>query len=454
MIPNSCFCFMPARAGFTVLGTALLVAALSACGHDDEGLPAPFTARVSSGPAGSDAVGGISGTPAVSTDGRFIAFASSATNLVANDTNNAADVFVADTATGQITRISQSSAGAQADGGSSRYPALSGDGRYVVFESDATNLVANDTNGVTDIFLHDRVTGDTSRVSVTNTGAQATGLASYQPAISADGQQIAFVSGAANLVLGDSNGLDDIFVRDRTANITTRASVVTGGAQATGSSGSATPMLSADGRYVAFASGATNLVSGDSNNQYDVFMHDRLSGETTRISVSSTGAQATGGRSESPSISADGAFVAFHSTATNLVASDTNGASDVFVRDRTAGQTTRVSIDSAGAQAADASAARGGALSQDGRFVAYQSAAVNLVADDTNGQVDVFVHDRTTGKTTRQSVTALNAEATAGDSGNAVISGNGALVVFDSLATNLIPADTNSQLDVFRVSRR
>ncbi len=407
------------------------------------------------GAGGAEATGGISGVPAISADGRITAFTSEATNLVAGDTNGLADVFVHDPVTGQTTRVSVASDGSQGTGGSSRNPVLSADGRYVVFESDATNLVAGDTNGLTDIFLRDRQTGQTTRVSVDGTGGQGNGP-SFGAAISADGTQIAFASAATNLVLGDTNNLIDIFVFDRSTNPgqATRVSVGPAGAQAVGPAGSTSPSLSADGRLVAYASAASNLVPNDTNNEYDIFLYDRIAGVTTRVSVDSTGAQAAGGPSESPSLSNDGSLVAFRSAANNLVANDTNNAADVFVKDLSAGQTSRVSVDSAGTQANGASAVRDGGMSADGRFVVFQSSANNLVAGDGNGFADIFVRDRTTGQTTRQSVSSAGTEATGGASDSPVISGNGTAIAFDSSATNLVATDGNNLLDVFLASRR
>lgn len=447
---------VPCALTFTVRSTAILCALSTSigCGKNDAAPSGPFTTRVSIATGGAEATGGHSGVPAVSADGRFIAFASDATNLVPDDTNGQTDVFVYDAATGQTTRVSLSNAGTEATGGGSRSPAISADGRLIAFESDATNLVANDTNGVTDVFLRDRATGETTRISVASNGAQAIGLGSFGPAISSDGEQIAFVSGAANLTLGDTNGLTDVFVRDRIANVTTRVSVSTGGGEIRGPAGSLSPSLSANGQFVAFVSAATDVVANDTNNTYDVFLRDRLNNVTTRVSVADGGAQAVGGPSDNPAVSADGRYVVFHSDAGNLVSNDTNNAGDVFVRDIALGRTTRVSVDSQGLEGNGASTMRDGGFSGDGRFVVFQSAAGNLVADDTNGAIDIFVHDQSTGKTTRQSVTSAGAEAGGGDSGNPVISSDGAVVVFDSFAANLVADDTNGQLDVFRASRR
>ncbi len=224
---------------------------------------------------------------------------------------------------GTTTRVSVDSAGGQANDFSGAAPSISvdtsisADGRFVVFQSDATNLVAGDTNGASDVFVHDRQTGTTTRVSVDSAGHEATGLypASGDPAISADGRFVAFDSNATNLVAGDTNSAYDIFVHDRQTGTTTRVSVDSAGNQANGYD----PSLSADGRFVAFTSGASNLVAGDTNGASDVFVHDRQTGTTTRVSVDSAGWQAYS-FSHLPSISADGRFVAFASNATNLVA--------------------------------------------------------------------------------------------------------------------------------------
>ncbi|MFZ5880106.1 MAG: S-layer homology domain-containing protein [Chloroflexota bacterium] len=291
-------------------------------------------------------------------------------------------------------RVSVASDGAQADDGSRR-PAISADGRYVVFESAAANLVDGDTNDAEDIFLHDRISGETSRVSLNSTGQQADGGSNFA-AVSADGRYIAFISSATNLVDGDTNGVDDVFVRDRQTGLTRRASVNSLGEQGSDYSDQA-PALSADGRFVAFHSTASNLVDGDTNDAGDIFVHDFQTGLTERVSVSSAEAEAQGS-ALNPSISADGNLVVFSSRAANLVDGDTNASVDVFVRDRAAGLTTRVTVNSDGAEAD-----RGGSdpdLSANGRYVVFSSAANNLMDADNNGYPQVFLHDRQTGQTT------------------------------------------------------
>jgi|GEM_PF-1585857 len=225
-----------------------------------------------------------------------------------------------------VQRVSVASGGTQGNGDSG-CPSISADGRYVAFQSYASNLVPGDTNGTWDVFVHDRLTGQTTRVSVASDGTQGNGD-SECPSISADGRYVAFASLASNLVPGDTNGTWDVFVHDRLTGQTTRVSVASGGAQ--GNSGSWCPSISADGRYVAFQSYASNLVPGDTNGVLDVFVHDRLTGQTTRVSVASDGTQGDS-YSFGSSISADGRYVAFSSLASNLVPGDTNDKPDIFV---------------------------------------------------------------------------------------------------------------------------
>lgn len=323
----------------------------------------------------------------VSADGRYVTFISTASNLVEGDTNGQNDIFVHDRQTGNTVRVSVSSDGAQANN-SSDCPKLSGNGRFVVFSSNATNLVADDNNSANDIFVHDLQTGVTERISMASDGNPSNSLCNY-PAISADGRFVAFVSNASNLVEGDTNGQHDVFVRDRLNNSTERVSVASDGTEA--DSWSYWPSLSGDGRYVAFYSLAGNLVNGDTNGVFDVFLHDRESGITDRISVSPEGVEANG-YSALPILSPDGRFVAFSSTAGNLVADDTNGTWDVFVHDRENGGVERVSVASDGSEGNSYS--QWSSLSADGRIVSFMSTASNLVADDTNATWDVFAHDR------------------------------------------------------------
>ncbi len=276
----------------------------------------------------------------------------------------------------------------------------------MVFQSQATNLTADDANGEANIFAHDRQAGTTTRLSLASDGSPSDGD-SVAPVISADGRAVAFQSDATNLVTDDVNGADDIFVHNRQSGMTTRVSLATDGTEADGHSFNAA--LSTAGDIVAFQSAATNLVAADSNGNTDIFVHDRGRGITTRVSLASDGTEANG-NSFNPVLSAAGRFVAFRSVATNLVAGDTNERADIFVHDRQSSVTTRVSLASDGTQADGNSQARL-AISADGRLVAFQSFATNLVPDDTNGARDTFVHDRQSGATTRVSLATGRTEA-------------------------------------------
>jgi Tol biopolymer transport system component len=378
----------------------------------------------------------------ISQDGRYVAFASSATNLVTGDTNSKQDVFVRDRHTGTTSRVSVKTDGTEGSAESSQ-PAISAAGRYVAFYSSADNLVEGDTNGIPDIFVHDCQTGTTARVSVKTDGNEGNN-SSYQPSISADGRYVAFYSYAGNLVDGDTNGKIDVFVHDRQTGTTARVSVKTGGAE--GNADSYTPSISADGRYVAFYSYAVNLVEGDSNGKADVFIHDRQTGTTSRVSVKTDGSEGNA-VSYQPSISADGRYVAFSSLAGNLVDDDTNGKTDIFVHDRQTGTTARVSVKTGGAEgnnesfdpdiddtgrhvifaskatnlvdgdsngfedvfmhdretgitsliSVDNQGNQGNgnsdwsAISGNGKYVTFDSPATNFTANDTNGTWDVFI---------------------------------------------------------------
>jgi Tol biopolymer transport system component len=379
--------------------------------------------------------------PSISADGRYVTFESAATNLVAGDTNGVNDIFVRDRQTGTTTRVSKDSAGVQGDDISS-FPSISADGRYVTFESAASNLVAGDTNGVNDIFVRDRQTGTTTLVSKSSAGVLGD-ASSIHPSISADGRYVGFYSYATNLVSGDTNIKSDIFVRDRQTGTTTRVSRNSAGVEGNGDS--LYPAISADGRYVAFYSGSTNLVADDTNAISDIFVRDRQTGTTSRVSKDSAGLEGDDG-SYNPSVSADGRYVTFVSGATNLVAGDTNGIVDIFVRDRQTGTTTRASKSSAGLEG-DASSYVP-SLSTDGRYVAFDSHATNLVAGDINAARDIFMRDRQTGTTT------LVSKDSAGVVGNGAsmepsISADGRYVAFYSDATNLVAGDTNGMFDVF-----
>ena len=294
----------------------------------------------------------------MSEDGRYVVFASDGDNLVSSDTNGVRDIFVFDRQIGITERVSVSSGnpGGQANGASCEVspkdgdavevPSISSDGRYVVFSSSASNLVSGDTNGLRDVFVRDRARCTTTRISVSSSGAQANGVC-YYPSISADGNRAVFVSDATNLVTGDTNGAPDVFMRDISSGKTSRVNVSSANAQAVGSPNSdvdITAWISGDGEHVAFVSGGANLVPSDENENYDVFVRDLNSNTTECVHISTSGEQGNGfAWAHACYINYDGSIVTFSSDADNLVPGDINGAGDVFVRDRNQGTTTRVS---------------------------------------------------------------------------------------------------------------
>jgi Tol biopolymer transport system component len=336
---------------------------------------------------------GDSIAPVISGDGQFVAYTSIADTLVAGDTNQRTDVFVYDRDSLKPSRASVRTNGTQANGDSGS-PSISDDGRYVVFSSYATNLVGSDSNATSDIFLRDTVSGTTSRISVSSSGTQSNGPSTF-PSISDNGNWIAYSSTATNLLGagGDTNGAADVFLYNRSNGNTTRVSVKNNGAEATGG-GSYEPDVSATGRYIAFASLATNLVSNDVNGAKDVFVRDRTGETTMKVSKAPNGSGYTAGNgdSASPSITEDGRYIAFESVATNLWANDTNASADIFEFDTQDTPFRRLSMNS------DDLPATGGAsvdpsMSADGLFAAFASSASNLSVDDENGLAsDVFTH--------------------------------------------------------------
>ena len=397
---------------------------------------------VSAGGADPDGPSGIGGV-AVSHDGRYVAFVSSATNLVPG-VPSGTHVYVRDVLTDATELVSVSSEEVPAESAASA-PSMSADGRYVAFESDASNLVADDGNGYDDVFVRDRVSGTTERVSVATGGAEGDYL-SVEPSISADGRHVAFTSGASNLVAGDGNGADDVFVHDRVTGTTERVSVETGGSEGPDLEDSATPSISGDGRYVAFSS-YDAFVYGDVNQNEDVYLRDRATGTTTMVSRTNGGDVSINGTTGAPSISADGRYVAFASDAA-LAGTDPPVATIVYVRDLVQGKSTRACAGIGGAPANGACGLP--SISADGRYVAFRSLASNLVSGDANGVSDVFVHDRQTARTVVASTDLLLGP---GPSATAVsaISGDGKYVAFATASAmqSFGPADANVAHDVY-----
>jgi Tol biopolymer transport system component len=375
-------------------------------------------------------------------NGELGVFESGASNLVPGDTNGVTDIFFYDRLSSQCTRVSIASDGTQGNAYSGR-PSISADGRYVAFESDANNLVSGDTNGYRDVFLRDLLTGQTVRVSVASDGTEGNNESS-QASISPNGRYVAYESNASNLVSGDTNGVTDIFVYDRVTGETTRVSVASDGSEANGPSFQ--PCL--NDNDVVFMCGADNLVPGDTNGQYDIFVSNLLAGQVTMVSVASNGIQGNG-YSYDPSISGDGRYVSFISAASSLAPRDYNNMDDVFLHDRFTSQTTMVRVPSDGTQGNGNSYSP--SMSSDGRYVSFTSAASNLVPGDTNGVTDIFIYDLVTGQITLVSVSTAIQRKNNGVPfmSSSCLSSDGRYIAFDSDASNLVPGDTNNATDVF-----
>ncbi len=342
---------------------------------------------------------------------------------------------------GRSLRVVSSSTDGVPGNAPSFQASVSADGRYVAFRSTATNLVAGASNGFAPISVKDRDTGGTERVSSNDQGVPGSG-ASTEPSISDDGRFVAFYSRAENLDASDANGIGDIFVRDRRLGETRIASVGSGGEPSNGAGKSGQPRLSADGRFVVFHSDANNLDAGDAGDGLDIYLRDRELGRTFLVSVNSQGERGNAGSVLTAGVSKDGRFVAFASLADNLVAGDTNGVADVFVRDRRRQATERVSVGVSGEQAGGGGGGNVGGsivhgLSADGRFVAFQHLASNLVPGDTNGVTDVFVRDRVAATTERVSVSSTGVQADGPSHGNVAVTQDGRYVVIQSIARTL-----------------
>ena len=412
---------------------------------------------IASRPSGSQGLAnGDSFHTTISGDGRLVTFMSYADNLVPGDNNGQYDIFVRDVRTGSTVVASRSSGGVTPDSnGRSSWPAISANGRYVAFQSFATNLVHGDTNGRADIFVRDLRTGATRLVSRPNGRAAGLGNGnSLDPAISANGRFVAFQSFASNLVGGDGNGRADVFVRDVRTGRTRLVSSRSHRPGVPGDGEADNPSISKRGRYVAFESTAGNLVHGDDNHAEDVFVHDLHSGSTRLVSRARRGESSTGnGPSYMASISGDGRIVAFASRARNLVPRDNDGAEDVFVRDMFTGAMKLISgrIRSGRATVARSNRTIYPSISASGRYVAFHSDRNDISPGDSNAIGDVFVRDRQTGVTTLVSRPNGSGTALGNDySGGPSISADGRFVAFASIATNLVEGDTNHVSDVFR----
>jgi len=380
-----------------------------------------------------------SSIPSVSADGRYLAFRS-------RGSNGFAQIYVRDRLLETTTLISQNTRGEPSENNSTDAK-ISSSGRYVVFASKASNLVDNDVNGQYDVFLHDRQLGHTSIISTNSLGELGNDL-SRRPAISFDEQFVVFESKASNLVANDNNGERDIFVHDLVKHETTRVSLGIFASEANAPSYHSS--ISGDGRYVAFLSYATNLVLGDINGYVDVFVRDRVSGTTTRESVRGYAVEANYS-SGAPNISADGRYIVFTSSASNLVDNDANGEADVFLRDRLYQITNMVSTDLNGVQAAGGSFFS--TFSSDGKYVAFNSKGENFAGGAGSTYLQIYLKDLLSGKL------RLISKDQYGNPGNQTslrptISADGRYVGFESVATNFSPTGTHQQTNCFIFSRQ
>ena len=397
--------------------------------------------RVSITSAGVE-VSGASTAPSISGDGRVVAFVSQSTELVSgSDTNNATDIFTHDRMTGLTERVSvaNDSSGANA---ASYSVAISGNGRWIAFDSFATNLAVTDADAFRDVYVHDRQSLETTIVSLGSRTPALDGPDVTQPAISADGMRVAFVgSNLTNAAVFAAN----VYVFDRNAMTTTLASVTPGNVAS--NENCSDPALSADGNLVVFVTQSAGFLPAPPLLAQQIFMKNLQTGELVLVSQNAAGERGAD-TSSLPSVSADGRFVAFVSHASNLVMNDSNGVPDIFVRDLQTSTTTRVSVDSAGVQGNAPGTLTRPSISDDGRYVVFASDSSNLSAGDSPDYRDAFVHDRLTGTTRKLSANALGTAADRSTT-SIVLSADGSTVAFDTNATNLISDDLLGYFDVF-----
>lgn len=384
---------------------------------------------------------GLNGV-SVSAGGRFIAFSSGASNLVAGDANGVSDIFVRDRQTGKTEMISVSSNSAKSNADSIN-PAISADGRCVTFTSAATTLVNTAIGGYHQIFLRDRLTGKTELASIGTDGSPANSDCDSS-SISMDGRYVAFVSSANNLVAGVSG--TQIYVRDRKSGTTEVASTSSSGV--VGNAMSANPSISLNGRFVAFASDSTNLVASDKNAKRDIFLRDRQMHTTSLVSVTSNGTQGSDD-SDHPCVNGVGRVVAFSSKASNLTATVKHGIYQIYARDMQTSSMSLISASTSGTQANGSSYAP--SISSDGRFIAFYSNSTNLISGYQLGYSQVFVRDRQAGSTEMSSVTSAGVQGNANSTVSA-IAANGRFVSFASSATNFISGQV-SHINVYAHDR-
>lgn len=428
-----------------------LLVVVTACAASVLGVWAPTAASAVTGPDTRLVSSALDGGPAngwadrpqLSGNGRFVTFDSRATDLVPNGMTTDRSVYERDLVSGATTLVTVAADGSPATGWSS-YSWPSDDGRYVAFTSDSPDVVAAG-NLRRSVFVRDMVAGATELVSITDAGRPANG-ASSRPMLSSDGRYVAYSSFATNLSPAGGNGSEQVYVRDRVVRTTTLISQGPGGVL--GGATSFRGMVSDDGQTVTFASKAGNLGPVDTNGKEDVYQRNAATGVITRLSLRSDGSDARSGGSR-PYMSPDARYVVFN-TYDAIGPGDLNGKSDVYVLDRVAGTTTRASVSTTGGDGTGDSLR--GFVSNDGRYVFFNSFSSNLVTPDRNGSGDAFVRDLATGVTSLVSVSPTGGPAN-GQTFRPVPSADGGVVTYLSLARNLVPGDTSVDNQVYVVSR-
>ena len=407
-----------------------------------------ITERVNLTPAGAQMTGGsVQYAPVISQDGRYVAFATTSSDMLPGDTNGKTDVYVRDRKLGANVRATLNSTGGEIAASVSGFT-MSANGRFVLFSTGNSSVVPGDTNGKPDIFLRDLKNNTTELVSLSSGGGITNGSTSFYD-ISSDGRYVVFSNDGTNVVPGDTNGVTDIFLRDRKLGTTTLISKTGAGLISNGYSNR--PSISCDGAYIAFNSEATNLVAGDTNGVQDLFLVNRIGGESiTNITISGNGTVASPNAEGNSDISCNGQKVVLTSKV-NYLLNDTNNALDIYVYDITDDTFERANIDSSGAETAGATSglSANGSIDFSGRYVVFTNADDTLVTGDTNGSTDVFVRDLIDGTTQIVSMRNATTQTTGGGSVYYSVSQDGREVVFPSGDTGLVAGDTNGTVDIF-----
>jgi Tol biopolymer transport system component len=394
--------------------------------------------------SGSDSGNGYSTDPVFDPSGTKLAFQSLASDLGSTDSNENYDVYVRDLASGGTTLVSVNATGTDSGNHPSSAPEFSPDGTKVAFHSEASDLVPGDTDDAEDIFVRDLTTSTTTLITPAASGING----SRSPVFSPDGTRLVFVSDADNLVPNDANGWGDIFIYDL-ASATTNLVSLNAAGTTSADDVSGEPRFDPTGTKIAFFSRATDLTGiDDFNFTFDAFVRDLSLGTTTLLSINEDGAATGDGWSWPPMFNFDGTKVAFQSSASDLDVRDTNFADDVFVSDLATGTTEVISLDVSGT-GSGAHESYGPEFSPTSDQVAFSSLASNLVASDGNNTRDAFIRDLGTGTTTLVSVDTTNSQSGNSESGSLDFSPDGNLIAFESFASNLVPQDSNGRRDLF-----